>query len=942
MINGFKNAVKLCCVTGLALFIISCETTPKDHNWNDTVKMVSSGVVSIQYDVPVSFDGKWNQSSYATGFIVDAKQGIILTNRHVVTPGPTTAKAILINNEEIELTPLYFDPLHDFGFFSYNPDDIKHITPHEFSLKPESTHVGQEIRIIGNDAGQKLAILDGTISRLDRDAPNYGKGTYNDFNTFYIQAATSSTGGSSGSPVVNVNGDVVALNAGSQTKSANAFFLPLHFVKASLEKLRVAKTINRGTVLTTLKYTPYVELSRLGFPSEMETEYRTSSPSLKGLLVIKSIVPESVAAEKLAVGDILLLANDEKIIDFKLLESILNNNVNQDVRLQLLRQGQLVNVAVPVQDLHTLTPRAYLKFDSSIFHTVSYQQARHFNRPVKGVFVALSGQALKLAGIPNHSIITQVNGNTVDDLDAFMTQLNSIPNEQKVHIRYLQMQNPTVSNYALLEVNRKWFEQVYCQKNIELGYWPCEALSTPEVKKLKLAEVPKNEMDKLSEDPLENVRNAMVYVTSTNPYSIQGKSNDRRGYGTGIIVDREKGWIVVDRSVVPSMLGDVKIIFDNRLEINGKVEYIHPIHNLALISYPTDLVAHINLQQVTLSDQPLKRDDQVLQMGLNYEGVVQYRKTLVDSIRELWLQAYNVPQYLEQNIEGINLVNPNTSFDGILLNENYEVAGLWASFEQAGQNGKGNTATLAGMQTEYIKEIIDLASTDKPLYSLELGITQIAPVMALQRGVPEDWLDRISQVGGENTKLLTIYNIVKDSYSEDVFKRGDILLAVDDQPVASFRTVELLSQKPSVKVTYCREGQILDADITTAQLNGQDISQVFNWAGLYLHAPHRAAQKRGISAEGIYIASYVYGSPATRYNVFAMRRVTEVDGVAIKTTDDFIKAVKGKKHQESVLFKTVDFEDNVDVITLRLDNHYWPFYEVKYQDGKWQTIDHSK
>lgn len=59
---------------------------------------MSSGVVSIQMDVPVSFDGKWNRSSYATGFIVDAEKGIILTNRHVVTSGPVTAKAILINN----------------------------------------------------------------------------------------------------------------------------------------------------------------------------------------------------------------------------------------------------------------------------------------------------------------------------------------------------------------------------------------------------------------------------------------------------------------------------------------------------------------------------------------------------------------------------------------------------------------------------------------------------------------------------------------------------------------------------------------------------------------------------------------------------------------------------------------------------------------------------
>ena len=34
-----------------------------------------------------AFDTEGAGSSYATGFIVDKKRGIILTNRHVVTPG---------------------------------------------------------------------------------------------------------------------------------------------------------------------------------------------------------------------------------------------------------------------------------------------------------------------------------------------------------------------------------------------------------------------------------------------------------------------------------------------------------------------------------------------------------------------------------------------------------------------------------------------------------------------------------------------------------------------------------------------------------------------------------------------------------------------------------------------------------------------------------------
>ena len=75
-----------------------------------------------------------------------------------------------------------------------------------------------------------------------------------------------------------------------------------------------------------------------------------------------------------------------------------------------------------------------------------------------------------------------------------------------------------------------------------------------------------------------------MLVTFDMPFSLAGIT-ERNYHGTGVIVDAERGLVVVDRNTVPVAAGDVRITFGGSIEVPGKVEYVHPLHNLSVISF---------------------------------------------------------------------------------------------------------------------------------------------------------------------------------------------------------------------------------------------------------------------------------------------------------------------------------------------------------------------
>jgi S1-C subfamily serine protease len=902
-------------------------------DWAETLERIAGSVVSIDVDSTRAFDTEWNSTAQATGFVVDAERGLILTNRHVVTPGPVTAEATFLNREEVQLYPVYRDPVHDFGFYRYDPKKLRFIRPKALPLYPEGAQIGREIRVVGNNAGEQLSILAGTLARLDRDAPEYGITKYNDFNTFYLQAASGTSGGSSGSPVIDIRGRVVALNAGGANGAASSFYLPLGRVRRALTLIQEGKSVTRGTLSTVFNYMPYDELERLGLDAATEATVRKDFPRYTGMLVVTEVLPGSPSEKVLQPGDILVRVNHRTMAQFEPLEEVLDAAVGAEVELELERGGKFVSAKLPVGDLHAITPSAYAEFSDAVVHTLSYQQARHFNVPARGVFVANPGYVFGAAGITRGAVILDLNGRKTDTLRDFEAGIAQLGDGDHATVRFLTIDDPNSSELRALRMDRLWFPARHCDRDDTVGLWDCVAL--PAGPAPKPVAVSSTVFPHFSDPRLAALAPSLVMVTFDMPYSVSGIT-ERNYHGTGLVVDAQRGLVVVDRNTVPVSVGDVTVTFAGTVQVPGRVIYIHPLHNYAVVAYDPHLIGTTPVKSARLAPRELAPAEPVWVVGLGGDSQMHARATEVASIEPLVLPLSRTMRFRDSNLETVQLVNPPTEFDGVLADKSGNVLGTWSSF--AYENGRELAQDTRGVPIELVADMIDRVHTRRPLHSLEVELGVLPLANARQIGLSEEWTQRLSQHTPTRHEALTVVRMVGGSPAAEQLQQGDLLLAIDSAVVTRFREVEhAAADKERVKVTVWRGQSALTFDLATAQLPDNDVDRLVEWAGASLQAPHRAMSvQRGIAPVGVYVAYFAYGSPATRYGLYPGRRIVEVDGTPTPDLDTFLKVVTGRADRASVRLKTITWNNAPEVITLKLDKHYWPAYELTRTGSGWE------
>jgi serine protease DegQ len=376
------------------------------------LERVTPAVVSIRVSKAMPTSGRGSEQMgrpYATGagsgVIVDAAEGLIITNHHVVD-GASRITVRLSDERTLEATLLGSDPGTDVALLQVEAQDLIEIAFADVS----TVAVGDYVVAIGNPFGIGQTVTSGIVSALGRAGIN--NDNYEDF----IQTDAAINLGNSGGALVDMEGNLIGINtaiiSGSGGSNGIGFAVPTDMVASVMEHLKRDGEVRRGLLgVAIADATPDIVAAL-----EVDVDYGA---------VVTSVMPNS-AAEMAGVqlSDVIVEIDGKEVRGSRQLRNMVGlMRQDQLVELVLYRDGIRESVKARIGGSSGQAIAANSAVDiRNEFRGARLEGVKEDNKYVnQGVEVVSLSQFEDAwaAGLREGDVIVEVNRRSIADLEAF-------------------------------------------------------------------------------------------------------------------------------------------------------------------------------------------------------------------------------------------------------------------------------------------------------------------------------------------------------------------------------------------------------------------------------------------------------------------------------------------------------------------------------------------
>ncbi len=269
-------------------------------------------------------------SSLGSGFIVDGKQGIIVTNNHVID-GAEEIQVNLHDGSKLKAELLGKDTKTDIAILKVTPKaPLKEV---KFGSS-QAIRVGDWVMAIGNPFGLGGSVTLGIISAKAR---NINSGPYDD----YLQTDASINKGNSGGPLFNMDGEVVGVNTAIISPTGGSigigFAVPADTVGPVVQQLTQFHEVRRGWLGVKIQSVSEEISGALGLPENAGA-------------LIAAVTPDGPAAKGgIAAGDVITKFDNEDVTAMRSLPRLVARApIDKQVPVEILRKGERKTLQITV------------------------------------------------------------------------------------------------------------------------------------------------------------------------------------------------------------------------------------------------------------------------------------------------------------------------------------------------------------------------------------------------------------------------------------------------------------------------------------------------------------------------------------------------------------------------------------------------------------------